>query len=326
MKKLLVLPGFLLLATAVLVPGGFVSALPFSETIYINTSYAQDINQTSATLKGSVNPRNLQTKVWFEWGPSSSGLIYATSPQTVGSRNAYIDFLAGVGNLSADSVYFYRAVVKNSNGVFYGSTMSFKTKAVAVSGSTSGGGIFGNQPAKTVGVPPALLAVTLSSDKTKVDRNEEFVLTAKYQNIGGSDADNVVLKIELPKEMDLQMAAPYCYSLDRGALVFNLGRVDKDSGGEINVQVKTNDSARFGKSLEPSASMSFTDALYLSKEKTSDTLVISVVEKDETSMPASVGIFAGHYQAWFLVSLFANLFLSFYIFVNYRKKSKDLKI
>jgi len=322
MKKLFILYGFLALLSVVFIPGSFVSALSFSETVYINTSYPQDINQTSATLKGTVNPRDLQTKVWFEWGPSSSGLIYATAPQTVGSRNAGIDFLAGVGNLSADSVYFYRAVAKNSSGVFYGSTISFKTKAIAVSGTTSNGGSGSPQTA----VPPTLMAVTLSADKTKVDRNEEFILTARYQNIGTSDADNVVLMIELPDEIELRQAAPFCYLISRNSLVFNLGRVDQDSEGEINVQVRVSDSARFGKDLKPSVSLSFTSASNPSEKEASDVLEISVVEKEETSMSASVGFFSGLLWVWLVLSLAVNLFLVFYIFTTRYKNKKILKM
>lgn len=327
MKKILTISVYLFLILAVFVPGGFVSALSFGNSIYLYTYSVQDLTQTSATLKGTVNPRDTSTKVWFEWGPSANGLIYATPPQTIGSRNANIDFLAGVGNLSSNSVYYYRAVAQNQDGVFYGSTINFKTKSYSTSGSSSSGGFFGaNQASAAIEDAPALMSVVVSSDKTKVDRGEDFVLTIKYQNVGFSDADDVVLSVELPKEIELRMVAPFCYYFNKSSLVFNLGRVKKEYAGEINIQVKVDDSAKFGKNLKMEATLSFVDTSNSSKEKISDTLEISVVEKDATSMPASAGFFSSHYGVWFLLSLAINLFLAFYVFFNRKKEDEILKI
>ncbi len=322
MKKLLILSSFLILAAAILIPRGFASALIFNSSQYVYTAQAQYINQTSATLKGTVNPQNLSTKVWFEWGPSANGLIYATPPQSIGSRNANIDFLAGVGNLTANSVYYYRAVAQNSGGVFYGSTVSFKTSTYAGSGSSSSGGLFGSSNTTQASTKsPALLAIALSADKTKVDRGETFVLTARYQNIGAADADNVVLKVELPKEIELSMAAPYCYYLDKNSLVFNLGRVAAGTDREVNIQVQTSGSAEFGKKLEPVAAVTYIDTSNSSSKEVSDNLEISVVKKEQTTAPtAAVGFLSLSFNVWLIISVFLNAFLVVYI-LYLRKKT-----
>lgn len=326
MNKLLTVFTSLLLILAIFIPSGFAYALSFGSSIYVYTSSVQDLTQTSASLKGTVNPRDIATKVWFEWGPSANGLIYATPPQSIGNRNANIDFFAGVGNLSPDSVYYYRAVANNQEGIFYGSTVNFKTKPYSNSGNTSSGGFFGTAQASADQNELTLMAVTLSSDKTKIDRGEGFVLTARYQNIGFSDADNVVLSVELPKEIELQMAAPFCYYLNKDSLVFNLGRVEKDSVGEINIQVKTSDSARFGKDVETTVTVVSTSVTNSLEKKASDTLEISIVEKNATDMPAAAGFFSGHYGTWLLLSIAVNLFLAFYVFTTRRKSREALKI
>lgn len=97
----------------------------------ISTRSATDITDSSATLRSGVNPNGLSASTWFEWGISVVGLVNETSHQVAGSGTSYINFLSGVSNLSASTVYYFRPVAQNSAGISYGSTYSFKTKGGA---------------------------------------------------------------------------------------------------------------------------------------------------------------------------------------------------
>lgn len=118
--------GAIILTVGVFVlPANVQAAESSAPSIY--TSYAADITQTSVTLRGGVDPNGASTTAWFEWGTSSNGLTNETSHQNMGNGTSYIDFLAGLANLSNNTTYYYRAVAQNAYGTSYGSTRSFDT-------------------------------------------------------------------------------------------------------------------------------------------------------------------------------------------------------
>lgn len=87
----------------------------------------RDVTNISATLRGSVDPNNFATEAWFEWGRSEDGLVFTTPRQTMGSGDTSINFLAGITGLDPATVYYYRPVGENQNGITYGSTRNFIT-------------------------------------------------------------------------------------------------------------------------------------------------------------------------------------------------------
>jgi hypothetical protein len=78
-----------------------------------------------ATMNAAVNPNNLPTYGWFEWG-STPAFGQATAVQFL--ANGFDATLSGnlPGNLGA--VYYYRAVVSNGVGVAYGTPQSLVVK------------------------------------------------------------------------------------------------------------------------------------------------------------------------------------------------------
>lgn len=103
----------------------------------VYTGYASDVTQNSATIRGAVNPKGLSATSWFEWGAAADGLTHETPHQDAGNGNISIDYLSGLSGLAANTVYYYRAVAQNENGLARGSTRSFTTKT---EGTTNGGG------------------------------------------------------------------------------------------------------------------------------------------------------------------------------------------
>ena len=101
----------------------------------ITTYSATSIGSGSASLNSAVNPNNVSTTTWFEYGTSSSSLIYTTSTQSAGSGNSLISIIFGVSNLSANTTYYFRAVASNSYGTTYGGTLSFSTSGTQTNSS-----------------------------------------------------------------------------------------------------------------------------------------------------------------------------------------------
>lgn len=92
----------------------------------VQTEPADEIGASSATLHGSVDPREAETVAWFEWGPSTS-LGNETPPQAVGEGTEAVPVERTVGELENDRVYYFRIAAENDAGVSRGEILSFRT-------------------------------------------------------------------------------------------------------------------------------------------------------------------------------------------------------
>ena len=112
---------------------------PVGNPPVISTGDPGSITDTSAVLKGSVNPNGSNTNAWFEWGRATDGLINVTTQQNMGGGTPYLTYLSGISNLTTGAAYIYRAVAQNAAGTSYGSTLSF-TAGGGTTTTTTGGG------------------------------------------------------------------------------------------------------------------------------------------------------------------------------------------
>jgi hypothetical protein len=88
------------------------------------TLAATDVAGTNATLNGSANPLGLPTRVWFEWGPSTS-FGNVTSARTLGGGFGNTNLSEALAGLSGGAPYYFRAVASNAAGIVRGTTQSF---------------------------------------------------------------------------------------------------------------------------------------------------------------------------------------------------------
>ncbi len=91
----------------------------------VSTQSATSIAPDYATLNGYVNPNGTNdTTRWFEWGGSQS---LGNSTQKLSQGSVASNFSASLTGLVSNTTYYYRAVAHNSQGTFYGNTISFTT-------------------------------------------------------------------------------------------------------------------------------------------------------------------------------------------------------
>lgn len=88
----------------------------------VNTSSASSISQTSATLNGFVTPNGATTNAWFEWGSTPT---YGMSTAAINYGTTATTFSNVITGLAANTTYYFRAVAQNSQGIVYGTQMSF---------------------------------------------------------------------------------------------------------------------------------------------------------------------------------------------------------
>jgi len=99
----------------------------FAYSAYVSTGSATNITPMNATLNGSVNTGGLPGNAWFEYG---TDLSFGNST----SLNAYIfntgyggSYSTNISGLTANTIYYFRAVGQNSQGRVYGNVASFTT-------------------------------------------------------------------------------------------------------------------------------------------------------------------------------------------------------
>ena len=135
---------------------------------YPVTEGVSEVTTTGARLSGTVNPEGLETKYYFEYGPT---IFYGkTTPEVSAgsSRNDQAVSQTITGLVSYDK-YHYRLVASNSTGVNHGTDHSFVTEPnfkIAVTPNPSGA-----------------LASELSS--TSCPSSASCVAVGRYENSSG---------------------------------------------------------------------------------------------------------------------------------------------
>jgi hypothetical protein len=98
----------------------------------VSTGGANSISDTSAALRGSVNPHGSATSYYFQWGRSD---YYGTNSGTrsAGHGSRYVVVQTTAGDLTPGATYHFRLVATNASGTSYGDDHTFTTH-----GSSSG--------------------------------------------------------------------------------------------------------------------------------------------------------------------------------------------
>jgi hypothetical protein len=92
----------------------------------VTPGLATNITESSATLNGTINPNNLETTYYFEYGMSTSyGTQTSQQNLSAGADDVPVD--ADISGLAAGTIYHFRLVATNSEGTTYGEDMLFPT-------------------------------------------------------------------------------------------------------------------------------------------------------------------------------------------------------
>jgi hypothetical protein len=90
------------------------------------TLSASSVKQTSATLRGDVNPRGLATTYQFQYGTTTAyGL--ATAHHSAGSGTTTKLASVSVGHLLPGTTYHFRIIATNADGTTAGADRTFRT-------------------------------------------------------------------------------------------------------------------------------------------------------------------------------------------------------
>jgi hypothetical protein len=91
----------------------------------VTTNPATNVASFSATLNGSVNPRESTTTVYFQYGLTTS--YGSNTPMQTRTGNTVQAISANISGLSASTTYHFRIVAHNAGGTAVGSDRTFTT-------------------------------------------------------------------------------------------------------------------------------------------------------------------------------------------------------
>lgn len=245
------------------------------------TNSATNVSETSARLNSVASANGSSSVTWYEWG-STVNMTSRTATQTIGLNNNQ-NVSDVVSGLNAGTLYFYRAVVRNANGVVrYGNVETFKTSGTPV--------VVNEPPVRTVvrtivrtvptttnltanNLVPGLVALRVT-DTTMVNNNQnacvgdEFNYQIVYQNVSNKTLANAVLEINIPTELEyVRSTNGGTYSNNNRSLVYALGTLAPNQGGTLSVTTKALSSARGKDSVVTSLSLSYTNPDTLAQEE-----------------------------------------------------------
>ncbi|MDO8518466.1 MAG: hypothetical protein Q7S26_04230 [bacterium] len=103
---------------------------PVGSAPTIQTSAANGITRTTATVNGEVLPNRASTTYWFEYGKTTN-LGAVTTLQSVGNGTATLPASAVLLGLDPTTTYYFRIDAQNQFGTRNGTILTFKTTGPA---------------------------------------------------------------------------------------------------------------------------------------------------------------------------------------------------
>lgn len=194
----------------------------------VMTTSASSIGTSSARLNGLLTQGSgTTTQVYFEWGPTAT-MGYTTSSQTVTGTSG-LSFYDTATGLVSDTYYYYRAVAVSNGSTVKGEIQVFKTLAITTTPTY-------NPPVVVVqgtGTGSNLVELSIDSQSENVCVGDPLFYTVKYKNISGKTVSNIVLHIEIPKDVEFRNASAGIYNSADNTLTLDIGTMVKDQEGSL---------------------------------------------------------------------------------------------
>ncbi len=102
-------------------------------------------------------------------------------------------------------------------------------------------------------------AIVPTIDNSRPHPGDEINYTVNYQNIGTGSITNLVLRMNLPQEVDYMFSNPSNPTIFGNTLTFNLGTLRANGSGTVTVRVRVRDNIPPGTPLNFPATLTYTD-------------------------------------------------------------------
>ncbi|MEZ4113931.1 MAG: hypothetical protein R3B65_00480 [Candidatus Paceibacterota bacterium] len=148
--------------------------------------------------------------------------------------------------LSQRTSYYFRLVIQNDEGTDYGNVATFTTTGVVVNTNTSttNTSTTNTNTVVTNTNSSVFLSLDLSANLEKVSVGNTLTYTVSYKNVSGKDLKNVIMQVNLPKEVALKTSTLGGYSKSNHTVAVSVETLPKDAKGEFFIIVDVLKSAQ----------------------------------------------------------------------------------
>lgn len=193
----------------------------------VMTSVATSITSTSARLNGLVTTGNGSTgTAYFEWGATAS-LGFTTNPQTITATSG-LSFFDTVTGLVPNTYYYYRAVLTSNGQTVRGDISIFHTLGGTPTPAPTPVVVVGT------GTGSTLIALSIDTQAESVCVGDELFYTVKWKNISTKTVTNIVLHIDIPKDVEFRNTSMGIYNSADRTLTLDIGTLIPSQEGQLN--------------------------------------------------------------------------------------------
>jgi phosphodiesterase/alkaline phosphatase D-like protein len=139
----------------------------------VTTAPASNVEATSATVHGSLEPEGLETKYRFEYGETKSYGKTSPVPEGETSSTTTANVETHLSGLRSNTTYHYRLAASNKFGTAFGADATF---------TTLGPPSIASEPATGIGHTSATLNATINPNKLATKYHIEYGETTSYGN------------------------------------------------------------------------------------------------------------------------------------------------
>ena len=295
-----------------------------NQNIIITTQLSSAVTQTTAQVNGlAIDPvGDSSVSVWFEYG-FTPALGYTSPSESLGAISSKY-FSTTFTNLAPNTIYYFRAVGKNDNGVTRGDILVLKTTAVYVVPTYPSVNPPVVQPINnpvSSSAASKFISLKIENKFENVSAGDTIEYEITFKNISAKTIKEAILKVELPAQVSFERASKGEFS--GSSLILKLDILE--SGDEEKVVISGSVANGVNKKdvLLATATVFYPNPTTLAKENITAYVVNNVVEKNllpAASIFGNGGFLPNTLTEWLLLtgSIFALIYFG-------RKFYADLK-
>ena len=260
--------------------------------------------------------------MWFEYGTSAFDLRWRSTSVTVPAHIGLRDYSITLSGLSANTLYFYRAVAQNIHGTDVGEVKFFTT-----TGARRAPVARDPAPKPRVEICPVainnetnvFLDSSVSALEARAGETIHYVLT--YRNASRDRITNASIRVFLPFESEYIDSSIRPSARTGNNLIFDIGDIESGHQGAITIKVRLKEDALVGGSLMFNSTLEFTDAR--NQFQTVNSHITVTVTEPHAGFLASLNAFARSISgSWLFLLLFIIMLISLiYLLVTRRRDS-----
>ncbi len=286
----------------------------------VTTVGVSNVRPNAVVLQGRIDPGTRTATMWFEYGTSAFDLRWRSTSITVPAHIGFRDYSITLSGLSANTLYFYRAVAQNAHGTGHGEVRFFtttSTRRAPVARDPA--------PEPRVEICPVainnetnvFLDPSVSSLEVRGGETIHYVLT--YRNASRGRITNASIRVFLPFESEYVDSSIQPSSRTGNNLVFDIGDIERGHQGAITIKVRAKEDALVGGSLIFNSTLEFTDVQNQFQAVNSH-IVITVIESYAGFLASLNALAKSISGSWLFLLLFIIMFISFvYLLVTRRR-------